>query len=239
MRWTVSPRLLDGCCKGGGASVGYHRAGFVVWGADIELQKAYPFTFVKADIRELLADRKFMATFDAIHVSPPCQENSRTQHLRDAQGGQVKENGEDIIAEVRELCEATALPYVLENVEGSSLRPDLTLCGTQFGLHVMRGNRYRPLKRHRVFEANRELLGFPPKPCDHALGRPLGVYGSPKDDIPAGGQTASSVREAGELMGIDWMTPPAYTEHIGGLLMDRLIAARSVLRASDLSGAAS
>lgn len=32
----MKPRLLDLCCKAGGAAVGYHRAGFEVVGVDIE-----------------------------------------------------------------------------------------------------------------------------------------------------------------------------------------------------------
>lgn len=223
---TDRPRLLDlGCCAGA-ASRGYADAGFDVWGVDLTPRGAYPYTLVRADMLDVLRDRAFLALFAAIHASPPCQANTRLQHLRDAQGGSVKENGHDMIGPVRELLDAWGGPYVIENVPGADMRADLTLCGTMFGLHVMRGDRYRPLKRHRLFESN---VGLGPQPgCDHALGRPLGVYGTPADDIPQGGQTCSSVREAGELMGIDWMTrwddikeaiPPAYTRHVGERLM--------------------
>lgn len=118
---------------------------------------------------------------------------------------------------------------MIENVPGADIRADLTLCGSMFGLHVMRGDRYRPLKRHRLFESNVDL--GPAPQCDHALGRPLGVYGTPADDIPAGGQTCRTVAEACELMGIDWMTrwddvkeaiPPAYTRHVGARLLAHL-----------------
>ena len=69
----MRPRLLDVYSCAGGASVGYFRAGFHVTGVDKEPQSNYPFRFIQADALEVLADRKFIAQFDAIHASPPCQ----------------------------------------------------------------------------------------------------------------------------------------------------------------------
>ena len=86
------------------------------------------------------------------------------------------------------------------------------------------------MRRHRQFEST---FLIPSLPCDHkGQGRPVGVYGSKADDIPKGGKTAGTLAEGQEAMGIDWMPwsklvlsiPPAYTEYIGGHLMQVVLA---------------
>lgn len=221
------PRLLDLFCGAGGAGMGYHRAGFEVVGVDIEDQPHYPFEFHRADALAFPLDG-----FDAIHASPPCQEYSATRHLRDAQGSRGRTRA--LLAEVRDRLMGSERPYVIENVPRAPLVSPVWLCGSMFGLGVMRPEGYRPLRRHRGFES-----AFPlgPAPVDtHRLQpRPLGVYGSMRDDIPSGGQTVASIGEARELMGIDWMPrwddlkeaiPPAYTEWIGRQLMAALEVVR-------------
>lgn len=204
-------RLLDLFCGAGGASVGYHRAGFEVWGVDREHHKDYPFPQVVTDATTL--PLSFLAMFDVVHASPPCQANTRAKHLRDAQGKTVSEHGVDLLTPVRDLLWAWGGPYVIENVPGADMRPDLILCGSMFGLAV---------RRHRLFELTYDV--WDPPLCDHdTQGRPVGVYGSMNDDIPSGGRTAKTLAEAGSAMGIDWMRwadlkeaiPPAYTEWIG------------------------
>ena len=67
-------KLLDLFCGAGGASMGYHRAGFEVVGVDINPQPHYPFEFHQADSLEYL--KVHGAEYQAIHASPPCQDFS-------------------------------------------------------------------------------------------------------------------------------------------------------------------
>lgn len=203
-------KLLDLYCKQGGASTGYAQAGFEVVGVDIAKQKRYPFTFIQADALEILQDLEFIEQFDVIAASPPCQTHSITQHLRNAQGKTTKKI--DLLPQTREALKATSKPYIIENVPGAPMFDAVICCGSAFGLKV---------RRHRQFESNVKLIGTI---CDHKTqGRPVGVYGSMRDNIPNGGRTAHSLEEAREAMGIDYMLwsdlveaiPPAYTEYLG------------------------
>ena len=139
----MARKLLDLYCKAGGASKGYALAGFEVIGVDIRKQKRYPFQFIQADALEILADQKFLSTFDVITASPPCQTHSITQHLRNAQGKTTDKV--DLIPQTRSGLIASGKPYVIENVMGAPLINAVTLCGSSFGLKV---------RRHRQFESN-------------------------------------------------------------------------------------
>ena len=204
-------RMLDLFCKAGGASVGYHRAGFEVVGVDIKKQKRYPFEFIQADALEVMQDLDFLRSFDVLVGSPPCQTHSITQHLRNAQGKTTSKL--DLIPETRAALIASGKPYIIENVPGSPLINPIQLCGSSFGLKV---------RRHRLFESNLPLVG---SVCNHKLqGRPIGVYGSLNDEIPKGGKTASTIDEARAAMDMPWAIwtelveaiPPAYTKYLGG-----------------------
>jgi DNA (cytosine-5)-methyltransferase 1 len=203
-------KLLDLYCKAGGASKGYQLAGFEVVGVDIKKQKRYPYEFIQADCLELMKDTEFLKSFDVIAASPPCQTHSITQHLRNAQGRSTDKV--DLIPQTRQALIASGKPYVIENVPGAPLIEPIQMCGSYFGLKV---------RRHRRFESNLPLVG---SPCKHKeQGKPVGVYGSMRDEIPKGGHTAKTIEEAREAMGIDWMIwgelveaiPPAYTHYIG------------------------
>jgi len=207
-------KLLDLYCGVGGASVGYHQAGFEVLGVDLKHGKRYPFTYMRANVLDVLQDEEYINQFDVIHASPPCQTHSITKHLRNAQGKTTSKV--DLIPETRAALIASGKPYIIENVPGSPLLNPIQLCGSSFGLKV---------RRHRLFESNVRLIG---SVCDHkAQGRPIGVYGSLNDEIPKGGKTASTINEARQAMGIDWgiwtelveAIPPAYTKYLGEQLL--------------------
>lgn len=222
-------RILDLFCCQGGASRGYADAGFEVIGIDIEPQPRYPYPFHQGDalkvLRDLLMSDTFgepvelggneyvLADFDAIHASPPCQAYSTITP--------DKSKHPELIEPVRELLDATGLPYVIENVDGAKkhLHNPTRLCGSTFGLKV---------RRHRWFETNWPLLGAE---CQHhTQDAVIGVYGQHPDrkqhrrpDGTSRGVKATSVEEARDAMGMPWASwdgvreaiPPAYTRFIG------------------------
>ena len=203
-------KLLDLFCGAGGATKGYQKAGFMVTGIDVKHGKRYVGDgYIRGDVRDYL-NNEFLSQFDVIHASPPCQTHSATKHLRNAQGKGTSKI--DLIPETRAALMASGKPYVIENVPGAPLINPIQLCGSYFHLKV---------RRHRLFESNQNIVGTS---CDHkAQGKPVGIYGSMRDEIPNGGHTAKTMQEANEAMGIDWMIwselvesiPPAYTEFIG------------------------
>ena len=206
-------KILDLYCKAGGASMGYYRAyanHVEIIGIDIKKQKRYPFQFIQADALEVLQDTDYLRQFDFIHASPPCQTHSATRHLRNAQGKTTDKV--DLIPQTREGLQKANKPYIIENVVGAPLIDPVVLCGSSFGLAV---------RRHRLFESNQPLKG---SICNHkAQGKPIGIYGSMRDEIPNGGHTAKTIEQARAAMDIDWMIwselveaiPPAYTEYLG------------------------
>jgi DNA (cytosine-5)-methyltransferase 1 len=202
-------RLLDLFCGGGGASMGYVRAGFEVVGVDVVPQPRYPFEFFCADALEVPLEG-----FDAVHASPPCQAFTLAQRIQDNEHP-------NLIAPIRKRLLGAGVPYVIENVPGAPLIDPVLLEGQMFlGLRT---------RRPRLFEANWPLsvpLLRPPVPAPHAkMGRPP----KPHEWMYVVG-CFSDVNAGRLAMGIDWMTrdelkeaiPPAYTEFIGKQLMAHL-----------------
>jgi DNA (cytosine-5)-methyltransferase 1 len=135
-----------------------------------------------------------------------------------------------LVEETRAALVATGKPYVIENVPGAPLVNPLMLCGTMFGLRVI---------RHRLFECD-PAISFAPASCNH-------------DGNVSGNRNAKGIRKNLEnfrfltivgndyiaddgrvAMGIPWMVrrelsqaiPPAYTEFIGKQLRAHLAACR-------------
>lgn len=223
------PKLLDLFCCEGGASMGYHRAGFDVYGVDLFddfSQKRYPFPSLKGDALDALSkiidggwlvfERRFEGNvfeqiisarqFDAIAASPPCQHASAGTRAQD------RSKYPRLIEPTRELLNQTGLPYVIENVKGADLHDPILLCGSTFGLHALDDDGTKlEMWRHRLFESNVPLTGN--GGCLHGLHaqQVAGSYGGARRDkhearnVRHGGYVPSK-RVQQELLGIDWMT---------------------------------
>lgn len=196
---TSRPLLLDLFCGEGGASVGYYRAGFLPVGVDHLPKPRYPFHFVQFDalayLDWLIASGEWRL-FSAIHASPPCQEYCT---LREFTTGIHPRLIEPVVSRLSSL----PLPWVVENVERAPVPNGLMLCGSMFGL---------PVLRHRLF-ASSHLL-FAPGRCVHD-GRHV-VFSRCLDG------------EYRSALGVPWMTarggarqaiPPAYAEWLGRQLV--------------------
>lgn len=210
----MKPRLLDLFCGAGGASMGYHRAGFDVVGVDIRPQPRYPFEFHQADALTFPLEG-----FDAIHASPPCQ---KFTVLR----ARWKRDYPDLIEPIRDRLSAAGAPWVIENVGGAPLLGGggvIRLCGSMFGLTTATGE--AELRRHRDFECSFPVVLRPH--CNHGsvVVTVTGHAGGTRNRDGRKQFRADARREA---MGIDWMTndelaqaiPPAYTEWIGRRLLE-------------------
>lgn len=210
----MRPRLLDLFCGAGGAAMGYHRAGFEVVGVDNRPQPRYPFEFHQAD-----AMMYPLEGFDAIHASPPCQDNMRSRFP-----GQQDHGTAWMLPATRDRLSATSIPWIIENVPGAPMRADYKLCGCMFELPR--------LKRERWFETSWRGFDLRP-PCLHlemsitVAGHDLPSWQRQEiKDIPRSERNA--LKRA--AMGIDWMNrdelglaiPPAYTEYIGAQLIQEL-----------------
>jgi DNA (cytosine-5)-methyltransferase 1 len=242
-------RLLDLFCGAGGCARGYQEAGFHVTGVDSKPQPRYAGdVFVQGDALEYVAAHG--REFDVIHASPPCQAYTSMRHM----GKTAGQDAPDLVAPTREALRSLGSLFVIENVVGAPVTKWLLLCGSMFGLGVMRSGEWQELRRHRLFESNFLLLG--PR-CQHRSGRTLPVWGDGRPsrrearkaraiaiygdhpqrtlkDVTYRVNRAHSLAEAREAMGIDWMEwreitqaiPPAYTRFIGEQLLRALGAER-------------
>ena len=220
----MKPKLLDLFAGAGGAGKGYMDAGFDVTGIDIEAQPDYPGTFIQSDALAYLAAHGH--EYDAIHASPPCQASSAL-----SKGTNKGKYYLNLIPATRALLALQNKPTIIENVQGSDLRRDYTLCGEMFGLGVI---------RHRYFEVS----GFTPITLSHKphRGRVAGWrhgewFDGPYFAVYGEGGGKGTVAQWQEAMGIDWTAnrksiaeaiPPAYTRFIGGQVMGMLKSSRKL-----------
>lgn len=201
-------RALDLFCCAGGASDGLARAGFEVLGVDLEDQPEYPHPFVRQNA--LAFTPANLQAFDFVWASPPCQGftayRRRPDHVRPV---------DNLIPQVRELLQASGVPYCIENVEGAPLHWPTRLCGSMFKLDV---------QRHRLFETSFSLKQLE---CDHECWEPrfppatnrtnkrktveVGVYRIPVETQ----RKAMGVDRKVSLHKLSQMVPPAYAEWIG------------------------
>lgn len=200
--------LYSGC---GGASVGYHRAGFTVVGVDINPQPDYPFEFVQADALEYLEEYGHL--YDVVHASPPCQSSSAL-----TKGTNKGREYVDLIPDTRAALARHGGITIIENVAGADIRKDFYLCGEMFGLGTI---------RHRYFQVDGIEISQP-KHIKHR-GRVRGwrhgqYHEGPYLAVYGRGGYKGTVAEWKQAMGIDWTDnrkslaesiPPAYTEYIG------------------------
>lgn len=204
---------LDLFCGAGGVTRGLQRAGFHVTGVDVRPQPRYcGDAFIEASALDVP-----LSGFDFVWASPPCQLYSMySRNLG------TSKNHPDLIPAVRARLERLSCPTVIENVAGAPLANAQMLCGSMFGLAVV---------RHRFFEAS-FWLGLIPD-CQHTgAAIPVFGHGTPQWHRKKFGRNIS-IEEKREAMGIDWMNrdelsqaiPPAYSEWIG----------RAALRALGLS----
>lgn len=206
-----SYKLLDMFCGEGLASWGYWASGrfseIVGIDNDQKMKSRYAFDFVCRDALSL--DYEFLAQFDFIHASPPCQAYSyltpdRSLHPR-------------LILPVKHMLFASGKPHVVENVPGSALelRPNLVANGHYFGLAT---------DRPRYFYVS----DLPAPMRAIAQGKTLPIHGRafvPRDvlidamgvrDIVSRDRLANMTKK-----GIEQGIPPQMTRAIADLVIDK------------------
>lgn len=213
--------VLDACCCAGGASMGYYLAGFDVVGVDIQEQPNYPFAFVRGDAIEYV--REHGHGFDFIHSSWPCQygaaiSKGTNRHLR--------HRYPNLTPAGRAALRSTGRPFVIENPDA---RPDVVLCGTMFGL---------PILRHRKIECEGWFPLAPPhtRHRGRVRGHRHGThYEGPYVAAYGKGGGKATVPEMQRAMRIEWTDvhhelteaiPPAYTAFLGEQAAAQILASR-------------
>lgn len=227
-------RVADFMSCSGGAARGFQRAGCHVTSFDIAPQRNNcADVFEQRDIFTI-TPVEARDRFDFIHASPICQgltemNNDKSRHTNQ-------------IPSVRELLDATCLPYQIENVRAARahLRNPVALFGTMFDLHLVTsaGQRF-VLSRERLFETNWGAKApVDPGPQGYPIANIIGGHLRCRSgDYRTGKGTGRTVDFEGEdrpaltraMMEMPWATmaemseaiPPAYTEYLARQFMAR------------------
>jgi len=213
-------RVLDLYSCAGGATMGMIQAWpeAHVTGVDVKWQKNYcGHDFIQGDA--LAIARRIGRKFDFIWASPPCQAYCLASLSHRMNGKDYP----DLIEATRKLLLRLVVPFVIENVPKAPIRRDLMLCGSMFGLKVV---------RHRHFEMSFKVPS--PGPCNHG----------PDTVTVCGHGTPSWCRrykeghdftqqEKRDAMGVNWTNrgelaeaiPPAYSRYIAEQYSQSLVVA--------------
>lgn len=202
-------RLLDLFCGAGGCAKGYELAGFQVeMGIDINPMPRYPYDFQQASALDFLEE--YGHEYDFIHASPPCQAYSAASNVWKSNGKEY----ETFLPQTRALLQSIGVPYIIENVVGAPIERPITLCGTMFGLNVI---------RHRLFEISFEFNPVFMPLCHHTKKVVAQGYAPSENEYHCVTGHFSDIVAAKKAMGIDWMSakelaqaiPPQYTQFLG------------------------
>lgn len=197
------PVVLDLFCGGGGAGMGYKRAGFEVIGVDSNEDCGKYFAKVGTFYHDTWKAglEKYGEQADFIHASPPCQGYSL---LTSWSRADRVDSHPRLIEPVRAALEQSGKPWIIENVPGAPLLNPITLCAWTFNYEHY---------RHRLFEPGGGLKLTEPTHRKHeVLGRQTGHRTFGAFHSVAGNY--DSTKLAKEVMGIDWMRGRALSESI-------------------------
>ena len=212
-------RLLDLGCGTGIVAEAYARAGFRLTGVDTEPQPSYRgHEFIQADMLTFPLEG-----YDFIHVSPPCQRWSKMVRCRP----ELREQYPDLITPMQPRLDASGIPFVIENVEGSPLRDPTWLCSSAFG---------RLLYRHRGWEGGNGFHVPPLAHPEHVIPASRAGHWVPGTVMSVAGHIAP-VGMARELMGVDWFVPRELLVEAVPVYMTAYVAAHAMAAISRLQAA--